>query len=168
MSQVTIFLRDGHVFALTVDKPEKPSSKYFRSEEGLQDALDKRKAYESALASARESAVRVSNDIRADNIWVEIMEEGKLYTLGEEYKMRVESGCTPTKCPCSDAGLSEENGDEDCINLVATIYRDKQEETQYELWDQVFTEIEGNTGEERTTAELLMSKFTITRKKERE
>lgn len=148
MSQVTIFLREGQVFALTVDKPEKPTVcvNKWNSECGDDSnciCRSEMRAYESALASARESAVRIVNDLRADNIWVEIMEEGKMYTLPSEYKMRVE--------------LVRERIGITTIQKVATIYREEpKEETQEQLWKEFWNEYQ--------QGEDFKAKWTIARK----
>lgn len=104
MSPVTIFLRNGQVFALTVDKPEMSQNDSYCEVMCLGYGADEDcrcVAYKKELASARESAVRVENAelncaggsvchiklVPAD--YLLRIEEGQFYQLPSEYKMRV-------------------------------------------------------------------------------
>lgn len=74
--------------------------------------------------------------------------EGEFYTLGEEYKMRVEM--VPTQ-PDGEPGWA------------ATIYIDQtpKEETQDELWTELYNEIEANINMSNYTPG---AKWILTRK----
>lgn len=176
---ITLFLKDGTVYASAEPVPEKP--------EGLMTGTTKYPLWEEyykSVESYREKAVRCENlycslielegasKVFIDGPSIEpiaTIPKGQFYSLPDGYGMRVENKC---KCPYKETG-SEDGHCRDCadngkIERVATIYREPvaKEETQDEPWTDFWTQLRAKewTGNFLTIEQALQSKFILTRR----